>query len=87
MTSADQPVVATGPYRILRHPSYTGLLFAFVGCGLMVGNWVSAIGSVALVLTALVDRIRVEERALDAALGDRYRDFAARRARLVPYVW
>jgi protein-S-isoprenylcysteine O-methyltransferase Ste14 len=86
-TSEDQPVVQRGPYRVLRHPSYTGLLLAFVGCGLMVGNWVSAAGSVALVLIALVDRIRVEERALNAALGDRYRDFAARRARLVPFVW
>ena len=46
----------------------------------MVGNWVSAAGSVALVLTALVYRIRIEERALNASLGDRYRDFAAGRA-------
>jgi protein-S-isoprenylcysteine O-methyltransferase Ste14 len=40
-TSADQPVVDRGPYRLLRHPSYTGLLLAFVGGGLMVGNWFS----------------------------------------------
>ena len=86
-TSEDQPVVDRGPYRVLRHPSYTGLLLAFAGCGLMLGNWVSAAGSVALLLTALVHRIRIEERALTAALGDRYRTFAAGRARLVPFVW
>lgn len=86
-TSEDQPVVERGPYRVLRHPSYTGLLLAIVGGGLMVGNWVSAAGSVALVLTALVYRIRVEERALNASLGDRYRNFAASRARLVPFLW
>ena len=86
-TSADQPVVDRGPYRVLRHPSYTGLLLAFVGCGLMVGNWVSAAGSVALVLTALVYRIRIEERALNASLGDRYRNFSASRARLIPFLW
>ncbi|WP_238384870.1 methyltransferase family protein [Segeticoccus rhizosphaerae] len=39
-TSADQVVVSRGPYRALRHPSYTGLLAAFLGCGLMLGNWV-----------------------------------------------
>jgi protein-S-isoprenylcysteine O-methyltransferase Ste14 len=86
-TSVDQPVVERGPYRVLRHPGYTGLLLASVGCGLMVGNWVSTAGSVALVLTALVYRIRIEERALNASLGDRYRNFAASRARLVPFLW
>jgi protein-S-isoprenylcysteine O-methyltransferase Ste14 len=86
-TSEDQPVVDRGPYRVLRHPSYTGLLLAFVGGGLMVGNWVSAVGAVGVVLAALIYRLRIEERALDAALGDRYREFAASRARLIPFVW
>lgn len=86
-TSKDQPVVDRGPYRLLRHPSYTGLLLGFVGAGLMSGYWVSTVGSVALLLAALIHRIRIEERALDAALGERYRAFAAGRARLVPFLW
>jgi len=86
-TSEDQPVVERGPYRVLRHPSYTGLLLAIAGGGLMLGNWVSAVGATGLVLIALIYRLRIEERALSAALGDRYREFAAGRARLIPYVW
>jgi protein-S-isoprenylcysteine O-methyltransferase Ste14 len=86
-TSADQPVIDRGPYRILRHPSYTGLILIFAGVGVMVGNWLSAAGAVILVLIALIHRLRIEERALVAALGDPYRDFAASRARLIPYVW
>jgi protein-S-isoprenylcysteine O-methyltransferase Ste14 len=86
-TSGDQPIVTRGPYRVLRHPSYTGLLLAFAGAGLMVGNWLSAAGAVVLILIALLHRLRIEERALTAALGDRYREFAAGRARLIPYVW
>ncbi len=86
-TSQDQPIVDRGPYRVLRHPSYTGLLLVFVGCGLMFGNWVSAASSVVLVVIALVYRIRIEELSLYAALGGRYRDFATGRARLVPFVW
>ncbi len=86
-TSDDQPVVERGPYRVLRHPSYTGLLLAVAGCGVMLGNWVGTAGSVALLLTALVHRIGIEERALTASMGDRYRAFAAGRARLVPFVW
>jgi protein-S-isoprenylcysteine O-methyltransferase Ste14 len=86
-TSADQPVINRGPYRVLRHPSYTGLLLVFVGVGVMAGNWLSAAGALVLVLIALIYRLRIEERALIAALGDRYRRFAASRARLIPYVW
>ncbi|WIY02982.1 isoprenylcysteine carboxylmethyltransferase family protein [Amycolatopsis mongoliensis] len=86
-TSEDQPVVDRGPYRVLRHPGYAGLLLAFAGGGLVVDNWVSVAGALGVVLIALIHRIRLEERALDDALGDRYRQFAAKRARLIPHVW
>jgi protein-S-isoprenylcysteine O-methyltransferase Ste14 len=86
-TSEDQPVVERGPYRVLRHPSYTGLLLAFAGGGLIVDNWVSAAGTAGVVLIALIYRLHIEERALNDALGDRYQRFAASRARLIPYVW
>ncbi len=51
-TSDEQPVVDRGPYRVLRHPSYTGLLLAVAGAGLMLGNWFSLAGSVGVVLLA-----------------------------------
>ncbi len=86
-TSADQAVISRGPYRVLRHPSYTGLLAALLGCGLMLGNWVGAAASLLVVLVALVFRLLREERALVDVLGDTYRDFAEDRARLVPHVW
>lgn len=86
-TSPDQPVVERGPYRVLRHPSYTGLLLAVLGSGVMLGNWVATLCSVVLVLAALAYRLLGEERALAAALGDAYVTFARDRARLVPFVW
>jgi protein-S-isoprenylcysteine O-methyltransferase Ste14 len=86
-TSADQAVISRGPYRVLRHPSYTGLLGALLGCGLMLGNWMGAAASFLVVLLALVFRLLREERALIDALGDAYLDFAADRARLIPYLW
>jgi protein-S-isoprenylcysteine O-methyltransferase Ste14 len=67
--------------------SYTALLLVFTGVGLMLGNWVGVVGAVGLILIALIYRLRVEERALITALGDRYREFAASRARLIPYIW
>ncbi|WP_433040216.1 methyltransferase family protein [Dactylosporangium sp. CS-033363] len=86
-TAAGQPVVDRGPYKVLRHPSYTGLLLAIAGCGLMLGTWAGTLAAVAVITAALSYRIRIEERALTAALGEPYREFARTRARLVPYVW
>jgi protein-S-isoprenylcysteine O-methyltransferase Ste14 len=86
-TTADQSVVERGPYRFLRHPSYSGLLAVFVGCGLMLGNWAGTLASLLLILVGLVYRLLREERAMIAAVGDAYLDFAKDRARLVPFVW
>jgi len=85
--SADQPVIATGPYRLLRHPSYAAVLLACIGAGLASANWAGLAGVLLLVLAPLLWRIHVEERALLATLGDRYRAYAAQHKRLVPLIW
>ena len=87
MVSSDQPVIATGPYRVLRHPSYAAILLACIGIGLAAANWADLAGLLLLNLTALLWRIHIEERALLATLGDRYRAYAAQHKRLVPLVW
>jgi protein-S-isoprenylcysteine O-methyltransferase Ste14 len=88
MTSADQPVIASGPYRFVRHPGYTGVLLIVVGSGLVAGNWVGLAGWTLLVALPLLYRIHVEENALETALGDRYRAYAAaHHKRLLPLIW
>ena len=83
----DHRVVATGPYRRLRHPSYTGALVAFLGVGIALDNWLSMLTLVALPLAAILVRIRVEEAELGTALGQEYRSYASRTRRLVPGLW
>ena len=85
--SSDQPVIAVGPYRVLRHPGYAAILLACIGIGLAAANWAGLAGLLLLSLTALLWRIHIEERALLATLGDRYRTYAAQHKRLVPLVW
>lgn len=87
MVSSDQPVIATGPYRVLRHPSYTGVILAGIGVGLASANWADLAGLLLLTLTPLLWRIHVEERALSMTLGERYRAYAAQHKRLVPLIW
>jgi protein-S-isoprenylcysteine O-methyltransferase Ste14 len=87
MVSSDQPVIATGPYRVLRHPSYAGVILAGLGVGLASANWAGLAGLMLLSVTCLLWRIHIEESALMATLGDRYRAYAAQHKRLVPLVW
>lgn len=87
MVSPDQPVVTAGPYRVLRHPSYTGILLGCMGVGLASANWAGLAAMTLLPLAILLWRIHIEENALLATLGDRYRAYAAHHKRLVPLVW
>jgi protein-S-isoprenylcysteine O-methyltransferase Ste14 len=90
LTVTMQPghrIVEDGPYRRLRHPSYTGLLAALAGFGLALGNWLSLLALTVLPLVGVLLRIRAEESALVRALGDGYRAYAARADRLIPGIW
>jgi protein-S-isoprenylcysteine O-methyltransferase Ste14 len=83
----DQTVVDWGPYRFVRHPSYTAIILSFVGIGVALENWLSLVVLMIVPTIGLVVRIGVEERALTDALGEPYQRFAATRARLIPGLW
>lgn len=80
-------LIDSGPYRLIRHPSYTGAILAFVGFGLSLGNWLSLLCLVLPTTAAFLWRIRVEERALTEGLGDQYCEYVQRTKRLVPFVY
>jgi protein-S-isoprenylcysteine O-methyltransferase len=82
--AADQPLVDDGPYRWVRHPSYSGALLAFLGLSLALGNAVSMIVIMLPVTAVFMRRIRIEEAVLAAAFGERWTRYAARRGRVLP---
>jgi protein-S-isoprenylcysteine O-methyltransferase len=83
-THADHELVDTGPFRLVRHPSYTGLLLAFLGFGVSLGNAASIVVLMVPIVVALSYRMKVEEAALRRALGERYDAYCARTKRLIP---
>jgi protein-S-isoprenylcysteine O-methyltransferase len=83
----DQPVIASGPYHLLRHPGYAGLLLAWLGAGLATGNWAVGLAIALLMVVAYGYRIAAEEFMLLDAFGDPYKEYMARTWRLVPYVY
>ena len=83
----DHEVVQRGPFRWVRHPSYTGVLLAFVGWTLTLRNWVAMAVVLVPIFLAFVRRMNVEEDALSRALGERYREYMNRTKRLVPGIY
>ena len=83
----DHELVEKGPFRIVRHPSYSGVLLAFVGLGLSMGNWAALLVIVIPIGSAFIHRMNVEEDALSRALGPRYAEYMKRTKRLVPFIY
>jgi protein-S-isoprenylcysteine O-methyltransferase len=80
-------VIDTGPFKLIRHPTYAGALLAFLGLALCFGNWLSMMLIMVPVALAFGRRMKVEESALASALGTPYTNYMQRTKRLVPYIY
>jgi protein-S-isoprenylcysteine O-methyltransferase Ste14 len=82
---ADHELITSGPYALVRHPIYTGLLVGFVGSALALGRWR---GIVAVVLMGLAQwrKVRIEERGMRQLFGERYREYERRVSALIPFI-
>ena len=82
----DHELIQSGPYRVVRHPIYTGLLVAVLGTGLAAGRIYGVVAFV-LILLALLWKLRVEERWMGAQFGDRYQVYRRASWALIPFVY
>lgn len=83
----DHTVVEWGPYRYVRHPSYTGAVVTYLGIGIVLGNALSVVAALSGALVGFGYRITVEERALRENLAD-YEAYVERTPyRLLPGLW
>ena len=80
-------VVTSGPYRYVRHPSYTGIALVLAGIAIACDDVWALVAVAILGGAGLGVRIRAEERQLTQALGADYERFAAGRKRLLPWIW
>lgn len=79
-------LVQTGPYAIVRHPIYTGILAAVLGTALTLGKLASYL-AVAAALVALLTRVEIEERMMAAEFGEAHAAYRRRTRKLIPFVW
>lgn len=83
----DQQFYRGGLYRLVRHPSYLGLLLIFFAIGLHSRNLVGLAIVILATTAALLYRIRIEEHALHQAFGPAYADYARTTRRLIPGIY
>jgi protein-S-isoprenylcysteine O-methyltransferase Ste14 len=82
----EQTVISTGPYSVVRHPMYAGVLPLLIGTPLALGSW-WGLGALILFMPALIWRLLDEERFLHKHLQG-YTEYTRKvRYRLVPFVW
>lgn len=78
-------LIVSGPYALVRHPIYTGLLLAFVGSAMAIGEW-RGILAVVLASLALWRKLRLEERWMRQEFGEAYQTYCRRVRALIPFV-
>jgi protein-S-isoprenylcysteine O-methyltransferase Ste14 len=86
IVSKDQPIIEKGPYRWVRHPSYTAGFLLNFGLGIALGSWLSVV--ILFVATCLVCslRIKAEQKAFLETIGEPYCDYMSRTKRLIPFL-
>ncbi|HOZ40850.1 MAG TPA: isoprenylcysteine carboxylmethyltransferase family protein [Flavobacteriales bacterium] len=82
-----QQLITSGPYRWLRHPSYTGAWIAMIGAALLMHSYLGLVLMGPGMLLVYMQRIAVEERTLEQAFGQAYTNMKMNTQRLVPGVW
>src|SRR5262245_35091312 len=78
-------LITSGPYRFVRHPIYTGLLLAFTGQAIAVGQWRGVL-AVALAMFTYWRKLRIEERWMREHFGSAYEAYSQRVSALIPYI-
>jgi protein-S-isoprenylcysteine O-methyltransferase len=81
-----QKLIKDGPYKYIRHPSYTGSLMVFIGAGIGFGNLIGLIVMIVLPLITFLTRAIMEEKTLVSFFGEDYLAYMRLTSRFVPSV-
>lgn len=86
-TKQGQRLIQTGPYRMIRHPAYTGFLLMSVGLALGYSSLVGIAAILLALLPSMIYRIWIEEKLLAEHFGTQFYKYADKTKRLIPGIW
>lgn len=80
-------LVKTGPYSIIRHPSYAGAIIVMTGVPILLNNILTFFSTIFLLTLAYYIRIKNEEKVLISIFGDKYRQYSLSVKKMIPHIW
>jgi len=83
----DHQLIQSGPYQIVRHPSYTGAFLAILATSLILNSWIGFFIAFIAMSYAYYVRIGIEERELTGKFQDKYIEYKKTTKMIIPYVW
>jgi protein-S-isoprenylcysteine O-methyltransferase Ste14 len=81
-----QKIIQDGPYGVIRHPGYLGMILMWLGVSMATGNWIVLAIVAILIAAAYYYRIETEEKLLLKSLPG-YAEYRARTSRLIPFIY
>jgi protein-S-isoprenylcysteine O-methyltransferase Ste14 len=81
----NHELIRTGPYALVRHPIYTGLLLAILGTALVVGEWRGLLATLLMVIS-FWRKLRLEEELMRQTFGEQYQRYREHTAALIPFL-
>ena len=82
----DHAIITNGPYRFVRHPSYTGALVMLFGYEIILRSWIGTVAMLAIMLPIYLYRIKIEERALNRRFPKDYRNYTKDKKKIIPWI-
>jgi len=82
----DHALITSGPYRLVRHPIYTGFIFGMLGTALTIGTTTAYLGVVLFCVAAAI-RMQIEEKVMETKFPKDYPAYKKTSKRIVPWVY
>ena len=82
----DHQLITSGPYQVIRHPRYLGVLLLSLGMSCLFRSWVGLL-MIVPVAAILLPRINDEEALLKAEFGPGWQDYCQKTWKLLPYIY
>jgi protein-S-isoprenylcysteine O-methyltransferase Ste14 len=83
---SGQKIIKNGPYKYIRHPSYTGSMLILFGFGFSLGNWIGLAIILIIALISFYSRAIVEEQVMVSSFGNDYLNYMRQTTRFIPFV-
>jgi len=83
----NHQLATKGPYAVVRHPIYTGMLGMLVATGLAISAWIALVAAIVIFAIGTLIRVRIEERLLRETFGQRFEEYACQVPAVIPGIF